>query len=387
MVAAALAAQYMVFRYLWVTFSNGQRERVRSWYWGLFVVTNLPYLFIFFDWFFGLFLPPWLYRSIVFPFVIWQLAVLLALVFLGGVRLIGLLKKFAGTDEKKKVQEQRGDDTTRTSLDRRRFLAVATAGVGAGGVTIAAGGLGYGARDPVTRKIKIPIEELHPGLEGFRIVQITDIHVGYFYDVEKLERLAGITNALRPDLIVLTGDQLHGFHPGFLQDLVYGLRELDAPLGVAAVLGNHDRRPGRVRTAKAMESAGWEVLLDRSVLLDYRGASLNLAGIKDWGDRPDVAKTLDSCDPANPTILLSHRPDVFDEAVRRDVDLVLAGHTHGGQVAPLGFNLAKFFIPYVHGLYSKRRTRMYVSSGVGLTGPPVRFGVPPELALVVLVKS
>lgn len=389
--AVGFGAQLFLFRCIWNSLDPRIREKVRFLFWGLFAVSNLPYVFIFADWFFGLLLPSWMYRTIVFPFTAWQAAGLVSGLFLGSAYFALFVVRLG------KGKQEEGTVDLKGSMDRgakfipdrnrRRFLAGAASGVGAGALLVAARGLGHGDAEPVVTKIEIPIDGLDPKLDGFRIVQITDIHTGYFYDVSKLEKLARLSNSLDPHLVALTGDQVHGFHPGFVSDLARGLRGLRARRGVASVLGNHDRLPGREKVVSEMEKAGWEVLQDRSVLLSYRGASLNLAGIRDWGDRPDLCKAIASCNPHHPTVLLSHRPDVFDEAAGRRVDLVLAGHTHGGQVAVPGFNPAGWFVPYLHGLYSKGKTRMYVCAGVGLTGPPLRFGVPPELALVVLVKN
>lgn len=384
MVAGALVAQYFVFRFLWKSLPAAHRKKTASkvLFIGLFLVANVPFLFVFVDWALGILLPRGLFRAVIFPFTAIQMAGLFCLLFLfsvfAGGGLSRLMQRLRRWGEEKGGADQapgEGDEKAEAAVEprhpgRRKVLTMATTGVGAGALLVAARGIGHGAGDPIIREVRIPISGLDPRLDGFRIAQITDIHVGYFYDRPRLENLARLTNSLRPHLVTLTGDQVHGFHPGFINDLVMGLKGLKAPTGVAAIMGNHDRRPGRERVVSAMSGVGWEVLRDRLISLRWRGATLNLAGIKDWADRPDMGKALEGRDPQCPTILLSHRPEAFDEAVGREVDLVLAGHTHGGQVAPLGFNVAKLALPYVHGLYSVGKTRMYVCAGVGLTGPP-----------------
>jgi hypothetical protein len=396
MFVAAIAAQLLLFRYYWNSLPAQQRQRIKPWFWGLFVLVNTPFLLILIDWAARLHLPAALYRALVFPLTVWQLSgVLAALVLLGGMAVSAVVlrsrakvrgrKKRAVTAKTSQAALPAEAQKRTESLDRgRRRVLLTAAAAGMGGVALFSRGLGRGAGDPRIVRPQVEIEALPAALKGFKIAQITDIHAGYFYDVPRLQRLARIVVSLAPDLIVLTGDQMHGFHPAFVPEMVRGLKGLRAPAGVVAVLGNHDRRSGRKRVAAAMESVGWTVLQDENMTIKWRTAKLNVAGLKDWADHPDIDQALAGRVGGAPTILLSHRPRVFPQAVERDVDLVLAGHTHGGQVSLCGLNVMQSVYRYLHGMFKQRQTTMYVCAGVGVTGPPIRLGVAPELAVVEL---
>lgn len=388
MVAAALAAHLLVGWFVWKAAPRASRKRIKPWLWALFAVVNMPFLLILIDWAASLHLPPGFYRGVVVPFVVWQLAVLVAAVFLAlGIAVSFVAGKLRSPVDGAEKRDEDKDTSGPADATRRKAILGMTAAVGAGAVALASKGAGLGAGDPVITRPQAEIDGLDDALVGFKIAQLTDIHAGYFYDEDRLRRLSRIVNRLRPDLIVLTGDQMHGFHPAFVPEMASGLSSLSAPAGVVAVLGNHDHRAGRKRVIDAMRSVGWTVLWDESTVLPWRGAELNVAGIKDWSDHPDMGRALAGLRRDRPTLLLSHRPRVFPEAARRGVDLVLAGHTHGGQVRLAGVNVAGSVYEYLHGMYRREKTSMYVCAGVGVTGPPLRLGVPPELALVELRRA
>ncbi|MCD6497910.1 MAG: metallophosphoesterase [Deltaproteobacteria bacterium] len=351
-------------------------RRVRIGLWSLFVLANLPFAFVFVDWVANWHLAPGLYRAIVLPFMVWQVtSILVALVV--GLTLAGLWI----------VARVRHETIRSTDSGRRTVLLAGTGLVATGSVVLSSRGLGLAAGPPKVRSVAVQMPGLDPAFERVRIVQITDIHTGYFFDLARLRRLTGLVQSLRPDLVVLTGDQVHGFHPAFVRDMVQGLSGLRAPLGVIGILGNHDYRAGADLVIAAMQGAGWTVLRNDAQVLRRGTGRLYVAGIDDWKHHPNLDVALAGRLAGEPVVLLSHRPDVFNQAVSAQVDLVLAGHTHGGQVRLGPVSFAGFFTDYPYGWYRRRRTKMYVSSGVGVTGPPIRLGVLPEVAVFQLTRG
>ena len=228
--------------------------------------------------------------------------------------------------------------------------------------------------------------DLH-GLDGLEIALLADIHVGSPYrGLDKLREIVHDTNAAEPDLVVLAGDYVIDNVLGgeFVapEELAPVLGELDAPLGVYAVLGNHDWWLDGRRVAAALEAAGIRVLHDEAVEL----GGFWLVGLEDWGEaRPDVKKALSAVDDASPVVAFTHNPDLFLTIPAR-VSLTLAGHTHGGQVRfPwLGTPIvpSRYGQRFAHGHIVEEDRHLFVTSGLGTSIIPARFRVPPEIALL-----
>ncbi|HSF32387.1 MAG TPA: metallophosphoesterase [Candidatus Tectomicrobia bacterium] len=236
----------------------------------------------------------------------------------------------------------------------------------------------------VERTVVLP--RLSPRLEGLRIAQLTDIHVGNFMKQAKLEWYVRATNDLSPDIVALTGDFI-GSSPHFIRACAAALEKLEARHGVFACLGNHDYWVGAQRITEALQAAGVQVLRNEARTLPLKGALLNIAGVDDpWRGKTDFDQALSMTAPNTPTIMLCHQPDLFPAVVRRGVDLTLAGHYHGGQIR-LQF-LGKVVSPahcisqFVEGLHTLGRSQLYVSRGIGITGPPVRLNARPEITLL-----
>jgi len=351
-------------------------RRVRLGLWILFALVNLPFAFIFVDWVANWHLFPGLYRAIVVPFVVWQVtSIVVALVVS-----LALAGSWIGARVRRKTMRP-------MDSGRRTFIVAGTGLVATGSVVVSCRGLGLGAGPPKVRSMSVQMPGLAPAFDRVRIVQVTDIHGGYFFDVPRLRRLTRLVQSLRPDLVVLTGDQVHGFHPAFVSDLVHGLGDLRAPLGVIGILGNHDYRAGADRVISAMQGAGWTVLRNDALIVRRGSSRLYVAGIDDWKHSPNLDAALSGRVAGEPVVVLSHRPDVFDQAVCAGADLVLAGHTHGGQVRFGPVNFAGLFTEYPYGWYRRGRTKMYVCSGVGVTGPPIRLGVLPEVVVFQLTSG
>lgn len=228
-----------------------------------------------------------------------------------------------------------------------------------------------------------------PGLagsfEGLRLLLITDVHAGPFVGTRVLRETFERLLECRPDAVLLGGDLTGGTARQFTRHRE-AFAALRAPLGVFAVLGNHDYyedRPGPLRGM--LEACGIGLLTNRWVRLERAGAELALAGVDDLHKgRPDLDAALAGA--PSPVVLLSHNPDLLFEAARRGVALMLSGHTHGGQVCvpglPLMLRQSRYRLD--GGRYRARGTELVVSRGLGAVGLPVRIGCPPEAVLLTL---
>ncbi len=263
--------------------------------------------------------------------------------------------------------------------------AIALAAYGAG-MLLAGWGV-WGLRRRVRlRTIEVAIPGLPPVFDGYRIAQLSDLHIGSFD--RKPRGLAWVrqANAAGADLIAVTGDLVTS-GTSFYQDVADLLGELRAPDGVFVVLGNHDQWDD-ARLADAIVARGPTVLRNEWRRIEREGAFFVLAGIDDrYTGKDDLARTL-ADRPAAPTVLLAHYPQFFEPAAERGVELVLSGHTHGGQIGlPLlgdRVNLARLGRQRPRGLFRLGASQLYVSAGLGTTGPPLRLGIAPEIAVLVL---
>jgi predicted MPP superfamily phosphohydrolase len=230
-------------------------------------------------------------------------------------------------------------------------------------------------------------------LSGVRVALISDLHVGSpHWGLSRLHDLVMRTNAEEPDLILLAGDYLindiwFGEHVG-ADAIATELGQLRAPLGVFAVLGNHDWWNNGPKVREAFEARGLTVLDDEVRRLHYRGKSLCLLGVRDETERLRSAQQeLELALPGMPLIVLVHEPDLFPSLDER-ATLTLAGHTHGGQVdlPLLGRRVvpSRFGARYAAGHIVEGGRHLFVTTGVGTSIVPVRFGVPPEIALLTL---
>jgi predicted MPP superfamily phosphohydrolase len=271
--------------------------------------------------------------------------------------------------------------TTRREFLRWSFgtVAVSPAGMFAYGAAI-----GKERYEIVQRTITLP--NLSPRLRGLRIVQLTDIHVGNFMKQDKLAWYVRAVNDLTPDIVALTGDFI-GSSPHFIPACAAALEKLDAREGVFACLGNHDYWVGAHHIAATLQAAGVDVLRNEARRLVLKGAPLNIAGVDDpWRGHADFNRAMSMSDPNAPTVMLCHQPDLFPAAVQRRIDLTLAGHYHGGQIKlPFfgrGMSPAHLISDFVEGHYIQGRCQLYVSRGIGITGPPVRLNAAPEITLL-----
>lgn len=285
----------------------------------------------------------------------------------------------------------------RARLSRRQFLARATYAYAAAGLGLSAYGIWSAERLPAITRRMLLLPGLPPGLDGLRIAHLSDVHAGIHMQGEKMAAIVAHTNALRPDLIVQTGDMID-ISPTFIPDYVRAFRDLQAPLGVVTVLGNHDRYTGEDAVIRGVRDAGQVFVGNGAHVVERGGAALALVGIDDprnWrADDPqdtDLDVALRRTPPPSDAfrILLAHRPGAFDGAAPRGIPLTLAGHIHGGQfyLPVIGWSPGRLITKYVMGHFRQGASQLYVSRGIGVVGVPLRVFVPPEIALFELRRA
>ena len=277
---------------------------------------------------------------------------------------------------------------------RRRALSAA------GNLLIAApfAAMGYGAlierTDFRLREIEIALPGLSADLDGLRILQLSDIHLSAFLSEAELARVIDACRQLHPHLAVVTGDLISA-RGDPLDACIRQLARLRSDAGTFGCMGNHEHVAGAEKhAAEAGARAGIPFLRSQNRALRFGGSTLNLAGV-DYQPTSHAAHYLRGAErlvaPAAFNVLLSHNPDVFPVAARQGYNLMLAGHTHGGQVTVEIFdqtlNPARFFTRYVYGLYRLGAAATYVTRGIGTIGIPARIGAPPEISLIRLRKA
>jgi len=245
------------------------------------------------------------------------------------------------------------------------------------------------ARCPRTRRVKIAIDDLPPELEGYRIVQWSDVHVGPTIRRRFVQSLVEKTNALDADAVAITGDLVDG-HVDDLRDEVEPMRELRARDGVFYVTGNHEYYWQADQWVLFLRSLGLDFLKNEHRVIARGNASLVIAGVTDPMGRDthkqDPARALAAAPAGAVKILLSHRPQTASAADKLGVHLQLSGHTHGGQFFPWNL-MIKRFQPVVAGLHRIGRTWLYVNRGTGYWGPPSRLAVGGEITVIELTRS
>lgn len=244
------------------------------------------------------------------------------------------------------------------------------------------------------KELDVPMPGLSADLDGLRILQISDIHLSPFLSEKELARMIDATLGLHPHVAFITGDLISS-RGDPLDACIRQLARVKADAGVFGCLGNHEHYAG-VERETTVRSARFGIRFLRSQMaaLRFGNSVLNVAGIDyqpSYRNKRYLRGAPGLAMPGAMNLLLSHNPDVFPLAARQGYDLVLAGHTHGGQVNIEIFgesvNPARFYTPYVYGLYCQDRSVQYVTRGIGTIGVPVRLGAPPEVALLRLRKT
>jgi len=250
-------------------------------------------------------------------------------------------------------------------------------------------GLRSGLRMPSLVRLEIPLDRWPQSLDGFRIIQLSDIHIGPILGRSFAESLVARVNERSPDLIAITGDLVDG-GVAQLADEVAPFANLESRHGTFFVTGNHDHYSGAHSWCDRAAELGMTVLRNRRVSIEDGSGTFDLAGVDDHrgnhvGDdgREDLAAALDGRDRSRPAVLLAHDPSTFKRACGMGIDLQLSGHTHGGQIWPFGF-LVRLVIPFVAGRYHRKGAELYVSRGTGFWGPPMRLRAPAEITEILL---
>ena len=274
--------------------------------------------------------------------------------------------------------------------ERRRFLARATATASLGIATAVSGYGTYRAYAPAElSEVPVKLSRLPRALDGFTIVQITDLHIGEVLGQKFLEDVVARCNALKPDLVAITGDLVDA-SVAELAPTIATLQGLRSRHGSFFITGNHEYYMGATEWCDAISKMGITVLRNRFVSIGDAGASFDLVGVDDWGARRwgrksgyDFHKAIAGRDPERAAVLLAHQPANF-EVTSEHVGLQLSGHTHGGQMFPFT-RLITLEWPQARGRFTQGDSTMYVSRGTGFWGAPMRVDSPPEIVQVTLV--
>jgi len=273
---------------------------------------------------------------------------------------------------------------------RREFLAQLLAGgAGAFGLALSGWGVWSAIRPVEVKRVAVRLKKLPGPLHGLRLVQLTDMHIGLTIGRDFVEDVVRKVNALGPDIVAITGDLIDGSVDD-LGPAVAPLGEIRAKLGTYFVTGNHEYYSGADSWLVFLQSLGIKALRNEHVELTKNGETIHLAGVDDWsahrfgnGHGADMARAMEGRDANKPVVLLAHQPVQFDEAREHGVDLQISGHTHGGQIFPFGL-LTRLAQPFVSGLHRRGDSQIYVSSGTGYWGPPMRIAAPAEITLIEL---
>lgn len=272
--------------------------------------------------------------------------------------------------------------------------------LGVAGV-IAVGALaGYaGSRRLRVAQLEARMADLPPGLEGMRIAQVSDLHVGPHTSHRYLQRVADAVEEAAPELIAITGDQVDDYALD-IEHFARAFSTLSAPLGVFAIPGNHDVYAGWPQVRAGLETMGATVLVNDARLLARGGDRFWIAGTGDpagigrphgaGGEAaPDIARTLSRIPAGAFTLALAHNPALWPQLAERGVRLTLSGHTHYGQfsIPPLGWSLASAFLDLAMGAHRVGRSLLYISPGTNYWGLPIRIGALPEVTVVTLRRT
>jgi len=274
--------------------------------------------------------------------------------------------------------------------DRRRFLAQGVnVGLTAAAATLTGFAIAEAREIPQVKEVDVPLPGLPKALDGFRIAQITDIHVSPTIKRPFVAGVVNRVNGLDADLAALTGDLVDGSVQRLSGD-VEPLAKLRARYGKYFVTGNHEYYSGVARWTEKVGSLGFEVLNNEHRLLSLAGGRMLVAGVTDYragarmpGHRSDPQKAIVGAPAADVKILLAHQPKSAFAAAAAGFDLQISGHTHGGQFFPWNYVVA-LVQPFVAGLHRHQDMLIYVSRGTGYWGPPLRLGSPSEITLLTL---
>ena len=384
-VLTLLAQGYLFFRIRQVIESLRRADRVKSWATRL-VGGAMTLLFVL-NGYTLLRYVPWadppiaVQVSLFYPMAVWNFGSLFSALVLFLTRLGGRFRRGVVCRPLSQVTQA---PSTLVDLGRRRFLQAGVGGLAAAPLVLS----GYGA---VYAATAYDVEEFTlPFGRSLRVVQLTDIHAGIYMTRDQIRRYAEQVIALEPDLFVLTGDFISNsmvFLPSCLEEIA----RVRPRYGSFATLGNHEHYYGRLDQIQTMfRQYRIPLLSNAHQVVQAEQGPFAVVGIDDlYTGHPDLEAALRGLDPTIPTLLLSHRPEIFPRAAERRIPLTLSGHWHGGQIKlslpGMDLSLAHLRSPYPEGLYRIDTSHLYVSRGIGTTFTPVRLNAPPEVTLFHLV--
>lgn len=341
---------------------------------------------------------------VIYPGGIFFGAVVLAFLFLvvfhSGFGLFSVVRRLARwfpatvINQKSPATDAAGPATNgKTGISRRQFLRTTGTAAATAPVVFTIGASAATAHDYQINRLRLRFPGLPKGLEGLRIVQLSDIHSGIYMTETQMRDIFQLVNEQHPALVAITGDFVDN-SPSEIPALYRALPDLQSEYGVFGCLGNHDHYASAPVVASALRQQGVRVLTNESQTLRVNGETLSLLGVDDIESRTSNAVRMEQAVRNTPSdsfrILLSHRPDLFDDAREQHIDLTLAGHTHGGQI---GFEVMgvplypiHLFHDYAKGLYEIGNNKLYVNVGIGMVGVPVRL-VRPELTVIELARG
>ena len=275
--------------------------------------------------------------------------------------------------------------------DSRRKFIINTLTLGASAGVLVASGVSvfkYLSK-PVVKKIKVSLNGLPKVFDGYRIVQISDLHIGQLMTKATLQEVVNQVNTLNPDIIAITGDLVDGSLESLSKEIT-PIKDLIAKDGVFFVTGNHEYYNGVGEWVNEIKNLGVNVLSNESVKINNGSDNFYLAGIHDhdaerFGEEfaPNLKKALTGINEKENVVLLAHQPLAVKEAAEYKVDLVLSGHTHGGQIWPFNY-LVSLQQRFLKGFYQYKGTKLYVNQGTGCWGPPMRLGTENEITEITL---
>lgn len=388
------------------------KPHLRWWALFPFVLFDFSFIAVLLIWGRNFAPPEWFKLLGLYPFYVWMAATFfISLWLLIGkiiklpfqipvwtVKLVRPLREKLNTFKNRKAVKQ-------VSLSRRKFVRYATMGVSA----YAFGGAAYGILRHDSYKIEykdIKIDNLPLELKGTTISLISDIHAGQYMNEKEMREYADVLNGLGSDIVCIPGDFVN-FESRDIHSVTAAFRDIKAKHGIYGTLGNHDFFQDADYVAKALNNDSPIQLLRndyRKITIkgkdlymmgvdDTRGAGAYMPEIFEYYNKVEANITVSSANAdfsTAPKILLCHKPYGFDTLAQKNIDLVLAGHTHGGQVVPVKFgnfnmSFAATVSKYIEGLYSSGKSSMYVSRGIGSVGLPIRLNCPPEITKITLV--
>jgi uncharacterized protein len=294
-------------------------------------------------------------------------------------------------------------------FDQSRRAFIRTSTVLVTGIAFTGAGIGVIRKDDYEiKKHAIKIDDLPEELKGLRIVQFNDIHCGPFMEIDQMSKYCNIINSLSPDLILIPGD-ITNSSASEVHPFINAFKYLKSKYGTFVTLGNHDyfSNPDYI-AGKISSDTNFKMLRNDSEILTINGKKLIILGVEDTrnsGAQPSplILKYVDESlskssqyaakqeidFKSTPKLMLCHKPYYFKEMLDKNIDLILSGHTHGGQVVlarvgELNLSIAAAVSPYISGLYQEKKSKMYISDGIGTVGMPIRLNCPPEITILTL---